>query len=90
MYRRMRARADHRGSALRWGRIYGKGKIMRKQYIRWILPIIALLIIATVVVLSPLVLSHVGVSSSTAPSAPSAASASEYAMQDRYDGYWSY
>ena len=31
---------------------------MRKQYIRWILPIIALLVIATVVVLSPLVSSH--------------------------------
>ncbi|GCE11518.1 hypothetical protein [Tengunoibacter tsumagoiensis] len=31
---------------------------MRKQYLRWLLPIIALLVIATVIVLSPLVNSH--------------------------------
>jgi hypothetical protein len=31
---------------------------MRKQYIRWILPIVALLIIATAVVLAPSLLAH--------------------------------
>lgn len=31
---------------------------MKMQYIRWILPIVALLLIATVLVLSPLVMTH--------------------------------
>ncbi|GCE25580.1 hypothetical protein KDA_10640 [Dictyobacter alpinus] len=31
---------------------------MRKQYLRWILPILALLIMATVLVLGPAIFSH--------------------------------
>lgn len=56
----MRASAEHCGIALRWGHLRkGQGQIMRKQYIRWILPIVALLIIATAVALEPALVSHV-------------------------------
>ncbi|GER86957.1 hypothetical protein KDW_11190 [Dictyobacter vulcani] len=50
---------------------------MRKQYLRWILPILALLIMATVLVLGPAIFSHAaGVTTgtptpaSTAPASP--------------------
>jgi hypothetical protein len=45
---------------------------MRKQYIRWILPLIALLLIATVMVLTPFIQAHAaGTTTPTAtPTAP--------------------
>ena len=44
---------------------------MRQQYIRWILPVVILLIMATILVLGPALFSHAASTTTTTPTATS-------------------